>query len=129
MAVRALRYLAGNGQRTSDDIAEAVGSTAKFVPHVMSPLVAAGWVRSTRGPNGGYRLQGEAAMASVLDVIEAVEGPTANGQCVLQGTPCPAQEQCALHDAWTKARDALVDELDGVPVLKEGQHGDHTGTA
>lgn len=115
--MRVLRYLRGRGRRTSAEIAEAIGSTTKFVPHVMSPLVAAGWVDSTRGPHGGYSINDAAAQASVLAVIEAVEGPTVSGKCVLAGTPCPALERCSLHDAWSSARNALVEELNAIPVL------------
>jgi Rrf2 family protein len=126
LAVRALRYLRGTGRRTSGEIAAAIGSTVKFVPHVMGPLVASGWVDSARGPNGGYSLNDAAADASVLEVIEAVEGPTASGRCVLEGTPCPAEARCSLHDAWSSARSALVEELEAIPVLEEGAHGNNS---
>jgi Rrf2 family protein len=126
LAVRALRCLRGSGRQTSTEIAEAIGSTTKFVPHVMGPLVAAGWVDSARGPNGGYSLSEAATAASVLEVIEAVEGPTATGRCVLAGTPCPALSRCSLHDAWSSARSALVEELNAIPVLEEGAHGNNS---
>jgi Rrf2 family protein len=128
-AVRALRFLAGNGRRTAGEIADAIDSTARFVPHIMSPLVTAGWVDSARGPTGGYRLVEGAAAVSVLAVIEAVEGPTTDGRCVLRGTACPTASLCALHDAWTSARQALTEELDAIPVLKERIHGNNRRTA
>lgn len=121
LAVRTLRLLSDGSRRTAEQIASAVDSTPRFIPHVMSPLVAGGWVSSARGPTGGYKIETAAKQASILEVIEAVEGPTSNQQCVLRGTPCPAAEQCTLHDAWARARQALTKELDLIPVIQEGQ--------
>jgi len=117
LAVRALRLLREGERRTSDEIASALGSTPRFIPHVMGPLVNAGWVESARGPSGGYSITLAAADASMLEVIEAIEGPTDTGQCVLRGGPCPGAHLCSLHDAWTAARLALMKELEAIPAL------------
>ena len=52
----------------SADLADALGTTAGFVPQVMGPLVRAGWVRSDPGPTGGYRLTADLDELSVLQV-------------------------------------------------------------
>ena len=70
----------------------------------------------------------------MFDLIEAVEGPFEDGRCVLREAPCPAIEQCGLHNAWSRARRALIDELrqtrvvDGalpVPAGHQHQKGDN----
>ena len=48
---------------------------------------------------------------SVLDVIEAIEGPSDGGRCVLQDRPCGESGTCALHFPWTRARTQLLEEL------------------
>lgn len=48
---------------------------------------------------------------SLLDVIEAVEGPTADGVCVMNAGPCPAPG-CAIHEAWMAARADLLARLE-----------------
>lgn len=83
---------------------------------VMVPLVRQGWVDSAPGPTGGYRLTVDPADVSVLDVIEAVEGPTDSGRCVVAGGPCGPDRYCALHEAWTRARTLLADRLAGSSV-------------
>ena len=117
LALRALRALhsAATRLKTAPLAAEA-GTTASFLPQVMAPLVRSGWVDSEPGPRGGYLLAAPAWRISVLDLIEAVEGPTDAGRCVLRGGPCP-EAQCALHEAWAKARDALLMELARTPVV------------
>lgn len=116
LAVRALCRLAGNGRVKGSDLATSVGATKAFMPHVMTPLVQAGWVSSDPGPHGGYELAADLRDISMLALIEAIEGPTVDGRCVLRGGPCPAIEDCALHEAWVPARDALLDRLAATSV-------------
>ncbi len=117
LALRALRSLHASARRVkSTTLAADVGTTPAFLPQVMGPLVRHGWVDSEPGPRGGYRLVTVVGDISVLDLIEAVEGVTDTGRCVLRGGVCPA-EPCALHDAWAQARAALLRELAATPVV------------
>jgi len=97
-------------------LAAAIGTTTNYLPQVMKPLVAAGWVSATSGPRGGYVLATDIEQISILDVVEAVEGPTETGQCVLKDAPCPTVESCAFHSSWVRARDALINELGATPL-------------
>jgi Rrf2 family protein len=121
LAIRALRELSSRGDEDvtrGEELALATGTTKNYIPQVMSPLVQAGWVKSTTGPTGGYALATTTAEISLLQVIEAVEGPADDGQCVLKGTPCPDQGPCAMHEPWSRARSALLNELAGTPVAE-----------
>jgi Rrf2 family protein len=55
--------------------AQASQIPERFLLKLLLPLVSAGILRSVRGPGGGYRLAKPAAQVSVLDVIQAVDGP------------------------------------------------------
>jgi Rrf2 family protein len=132
LAVRALGELATTGGRCkSVDLAAALGTTTGFVPQVMGPLVKAGWVASDPGPTGGYRALVSLDTLSLLSVIEAVDGPTETGRCVVAERPCDAHDRCALHDAWGRARDELISTLDATPlssaVTRRGSRARHTG--
>jgi len=112
LAVRALTVLAdADGRVKGPDLAAALETTPGFVPQVLGPLVAAGWVRSDPGPTGGYRLNARLQDVSVLQVVEAVEGPTDLGRCVVADRPCGSRGQCALHVAWARARGELMTSL------------------
>lgn len=122
LAVRALRVLAqAPGRVKGPALAQSVGSTSGFVSQVLNPLVRQGWVRSDPGPAGGYTLVVELDSVSVLAVIEAIEGPTDSGRCVLADRSCNERGPCALHEPWSRARDHLLDELDGVSVAEAPQ--------
>lgn len=123
LAKRAIDALdrAGRGLK-GPDLAGRIGTTIHYLPHVMRPLVTSGWVTSEPGPAGGYRLDPSAQAGTMLELIEAVEGPIDDGKCVLHHAACPSPEPCALHETWSRARDVMAAELRAVPLL------DHTGT-
>ncbi|HZY90054.1 MAG TPA: Rrf2 family transcriptional regulator [Gemmataceae bacterium] len=77
-ALYALEYLAGRPPGppvASHHIAAARGIPERFVLKVLKPLVSAGLLLSLKGPNGGYRLARPAARITLLEVVEAVDGP------------------------------------------------------
>lgn len=117
LAVRAMQVLGDRATRwKSADLAEALDTTPGFVPQVMGPLVRAGWVRSVPGPTGGYETTGASGEISVLDVVEAVDGPTDDGRCVVSDRPCESTRPCILHVAWGRARRQLRASLGDQPV-------------
>jgi len=117
LAIRALKELDERGVTVkAADLAVATNSTNGFLPHVMAPLVKAGWVTSDPGRNGGYRLEVPTSTISVLDVIEAVEGSLPADVCVLRHGPCQADGPCSLHAAWSHARTSLLDTLAATAV-------------
>jgi len=120
LALSALKELEVNeGMMPRAELAERIGTTASFLAQVMSPVVQAGWVASERGPGGGYRLTDSAYDARVLDVIEAAEGPTIDGWCVMSSTRCSPTSPCVVHDVWVEARQVLIDGFRELPVLSQ----------
>ncbi|MDH4309850.1 MAG: Rrf2 family transcriptional regulator [Acidimicrobiia bacterium] len=111
LAVRAMCRLGRVGRAKGSELAKIAGTSQAFMAQVLAPLVQAGWVRSIPGPTGGYELEVDLHSVSMLDLIESIEGPTETGVCALRGGPCPGSDQCALHEAWSPARDALLDRL------------------
>ena len=116
LAVRALAVLGEGGQLKAADLARALDATPGYIPQVVGPLVKAGWVRSDPGPSGGYALAVAPDTVSVLDVVEAVDGPTDDGRCVVADVPCGHAGTCVLHFAWARARDELTRSLAAVTV-------------
>lgn len=115
LALHVLRAL-GDGISSADSIAGSIGTTTGYLPHVMAPLINSGWVTSTRGPNGGYRLEAAVDSLTMRDVVVAIEGPIEDTGCVLRGGPCPDDQACALHPAWEQVRGAIAAELGRLPV-------------
>ncbi len=114
-SVRAVIDLArhyGQGRRKAREIARVMDIPARYLPQLLAPLVHRGLLVATAGPDGGYALALDPASITVLEVIEAAEGPVESPRCVLRGGPCDWDETCPLHETWSRARDALAGELD-----------------
>jgi Rrf2 family protein len=117
LAVRALVVLAAEGARTkAGDLARELETTPGFIPQIVGPLVKRGWVRSEPGPRGGYSVAAGLDQLTLLDVIEAIDGPTDRGHCVVADRPCGGAPHCALHVAWGRARDELLGHLGNVSL-------------
>jgi Rrf2 family iron-sulfur cluster assembly transcriptional regulator len=112
LATRALLELSSTQQRLkAAELADRLDTSAGFLAQAMTPLVNRGWVRSDPGPTGGYTAVVEPGRVSVLEVIEAVEGPTETKRCVLEDRACSAGGNCALHVPWSRARSQFLAEL------------------
>lgn len=117
LAAQALVALSvAEGRMKSAELATRLDTTSGFVPQVVGPLVEREWVRSDPGPTGGYTALVSLDDVSVLDVIEAVDGPTDTGRCVVEGRPCAGRNTCSLHKAWSHARESLLAELRTTPI-------------
>ncbi|MCI0643102.1 MAG: Rrf2 family transcriptional regulator [Gemmataceae bacterium] len=77
-ALHAVAYMAiqkKDQPTASHIIAEKRGIPERFLLKVLKPLVSAQVLYSVKGPNGGYRLAKPANEITVLEVLEAVDGP------------------------------------------------------
>ena len=123
LAVQALALIGASDARwKSVDLAAELGTTTDFVPQIVGPLVKTGWLRSEPGPRGGYTSVVALDDVSVLQVIEAVDGPTDAGRCVVADRPCTAATPCTLHLAWASARPELLRILAETPVSASAAH-------
>ncbi len=92
------------------EIAERQAIPARFLEQVFAALRRAGLVRAVRGARGGFTLDGRAGSVSVLDIVEAVEGPLQPSVCdgVRNGV-CERSAICAAGGVWDRATKALRD--------------------
>jgi Rrf2 family protein len=87
-AVQALAYMVGHnedGSMASHHIAAARGIPERYLLKVLRPLVSAQLLLSLKGPRGGYRLARPATKITLLEVIEAVDGPIRGNAPLSQG--------------------------------------------
>jgi Rrf2 family protein len=110
----------GNERLTSRTLADRLDITPDYLTKIVAPLVRQGWVTSTTGPNGGYRLSTDLNSLCVLDLIEAVEGKVDREKCMHGDSRNPAPEWCSMHEPWVRARDALLHELEETPLALSG---------
>lgn len=92
---------------TTATIVREAAIPARFAAHVLATLVRAGLIGSKEGSGGGYRLARPASAISLLDLIEAADGPMRSTRCVVRGLSCSADAPCAVHPGWAAAQEAM----------------------
>jgi len=98
----------GEGPISARGIAERQGIPAKFLEQLLAAMRKAGLVSASRGAHGGFALTREPRLISVLEVVEALEGPLAPTSCD-GGQLCGRSGVCAAAAVWTRATEALRD--------------------
>jgi len=96
----------------------ATGVRGSFLSKVLQRLVHAGIVTSHRGTGGGFCLRPQAEKTTLLQLIEAVEGPTLLNRCLIEGLSCDRKPWCVVHPVWQRAQAALTDVLAAVTVAE-----------
>jgi Rrf2 family protein len=113
-AVRAVLYLAQleNGMRVStSQIASEQHIPITFLAKIVSQLSAAGVVRTTRGSRGGVTLAKPMSQISLLEVVEAIDGPMTLNDCTHDTSRCVMGDSCTVRVVWCDARNELVQRL------------------
>jgi Rrf2 family transcriptional regulator, iron-sulfur cluster assembly transcription factor len=125
-AVRVMLALArepGDGWLSVPTVSAAMAIPERFLPRVMVDLVHAGLVVGRRGRTGGYRLARSSAAISLLDIITAAEPEPELRTCILRGGPCGLDGRCAVHDAFSGARTAMLERLGGTTLEEVARRG------
>jgi len=114
-AVRAVLHLARNGDtRTATSvIAEEQKIPPSFLAKIISQLSIAGLLHTSRGARGGVTLARLPGEITLLEVIEAIDGPIQLNECVGDTGTCSFDDNCPLRPVWCEAQEQLVGRLKG----------------
>ena len=110
-AVRVMIHMAGlpAGSRASrSDLASAAQCPEQFLSKVLQSLTRAGLVVSHRGNTGGFELALQHRSASLLQIVEAVEGPIRLNLCLTGAHACERQSWCPANPIWAEAQSAMT---------------------
>jgi Rrf2 family protein len=113
-AIRAVRYLAKQGpnQRSATStVAQEMKIPPSFLAKIISQLSIAGLLHTSRGARGGVTLARDAKEISLLDVVEAIDGPILLNECVGDPADCVFSDDCLVHPIWVEAQESLVKRL------------------
>jgi len=113
-AVRAVLYLSqiGADQRAAtSQIAQEQQIPPSFLAKIVSQLSVAGLLQTSRGARGGVSLAKEPEQISLLEVVEAIDGPILLNECVSHAGVCSFGDTCAMRPVWCDAQLELVNRL------------------
>lgn len=114
-SLRVLIYAAvrGGERCLTSDVASAFGVSRHHVVKVVHRLQALGYLETTRGRTGGFRLAQAPGEIRVGDVVRRTEGTLALVECFArEQNTCPLAPACGLKGALRDAFDAFFDTLD-----------------
>ncbi len=113
-AVRAMVYLAQLGpeqKAATGQIAKEKSIPPSFLAKIVSQLSVAGLLQTSRGARGGVSLAKPAEAISLLDVVEAIDGPILLNDCVGESGNCDFDDNCPLKPVWCDAQKMLLEQL------------------
>ena len=100
----------GAGPVSAREIAERRAIPPRFLEQLFVSLRRAGIVTAVRGAHGGFVLTRDPSQITVLDVVEALEGPLTASVCDSEReTACVKSGSCAAAPVWARATRALRD--------------------
>lgn len=99
-------------------LAERAGLETPTVAKVLKPLAQAGLVEAFRGTNGGYRLARAPADISLIEIVEALEGPLGMTECSVHAGACGIEQSCGARANWRRINDVVADALRGVTLAE-----------
>ena len=98
------------------DVAKRQQISEKYLEQIISILNKAGFVKSVRGPAGGYSLKRKPEEYTVGMILRLTEGSLAPVDCVEDGADCGREDQCVTVMLWKKLNDAINSVVDNITL-------------
>jgi Rrf2 family protein len=118
-AIRAFVHLASAPEGRyvmAKKIAAAESIPAHFLAKILQQLARQGYLRSSKGPTGGFALKKQAGKISLFEVAVAVDGPNGYGRCLCGSPECSETSACGLYDGWSRVRSSIIRYLEGTSI-------------
>jgi Rrf2 family protein len=131
-ALRAMLYLSqleSNQRAATSQIAEEQHIPPSFLAKIISQLSIAGLIHTSRGARGGVSLARQPEEISVLEVVEAIDGPIALNECTDNPGGCPFGSDCPLRPLWCDTQAELVKRLRKTSFAQFALQAAETATA
>ncbi|MDD4877213.1 MAG: Rrf2 family transcriptional regulator [Dehalococcoidales bacterium] len=97
-------------------IAQKQQISLSYLEHLISPLIAGGIIRSTKGPKGGFYLARNPDKIKLSEAIKLLEGSVAPVECVNDPAICNRSEFCVTRDVWSEIKYAMENILDSTTL-------------
>ncbi len=120
----AMFYLAqhqGKGPQSLQNIA-ATGVPKQYLEQLLGNLRRAGLVSTVRGVQGGYQIAKPPGDISLLDIIDAMEGPIELSECMTDESCCDRSCACPVRKVWQRLTDSINHELACVTLQSMLEH-------
>jgi Rrf2 family protein len=113
-ALRAMIYLSRlepTQRAATSQIADIQHIPPSFLAKIISQLSIAGLIHTSRGARGGVSLARTPEEISILEVVEAIDGPITLNECTSASGTCQFGEECPMKPVWCDTQQELIDKL------------------
>ena len=97
-------------------IAKRQALSLTYLEHLVTPLIAAGFVRSVRGSRGGIALAKPPKEIKLIDVLQVLEGASYPVECIGDPSLCNRSGTCVTRDLWSEVQDAMNQVLENTTL-------------
>ncbi len=118
-AIRGMIYLARQPEGSVsllNDIAREVLAPKTFLAKIFQLLTKLNFIHSTRGAGGGFTIARSPDKITLLEIIEAVEGPINPNRCVSCDGHCEFKSTCKVHPVWYTIQSSIRTTLEGITL-------------
>lgn len=91
------------------EVAEAQDVPEKFLAKIFQGLTKAGIVKSHRGVKGGFALLKPPDVLTVMEVLEAIQGPYYIAKCLAGEEECEKTDSCSIRRLMELTQERIVD--------------------
>ena len=109
-------YQCGEEYISVSEVADRENIPYAFARSIQHDLVHAGLLKTIRGAHGGLALACDPKTTTVLDVLEALQGPLCSANCCMDPCECEKSQECEFNKVWREG-DRLLREYYGTVTL------------
>jgi len=111
-AIRALIFIAQQSKDGSKisikDIALGIDSPEHFIAKILQQLSRKGFVKSIKGPNGGFYMEEEELRITLADIVKEMDGDRLFNGCGLGLKECSESHPCPIHNDFKLIKENLL---------------------
>jgi len=118
-AIRGMVYLAMkpmDQMSLISEMASGIDVSQALLAKIFQNFSKVGLVKSYRGVGGGFLLGRPAEEISLLEIVEAVEGPIVLNRCLLRQGTCDRDAECTVHPVWKEVQEKMREILGKVTL-------------
>ena len=97
-------------------IAEEADIPSHFLAKILQQMARKGFLRSSKGPTGGFCLRMSATDLNLLQIVDSIDGLADFERCPAGMAECNDQAPCGMHDSWKALRGRIMDYLEQTTI-------------
>ncbi|MBI4873128.1 MAG: Rrf2 family transcriptional regulator [Acidobacteria bacterium] len=87
-----------------------------FLAKILQQLARKGFLRSSKGPTGGFSLRKPPGEITMMELVDAIDGLTDYRRCPGGMSECNDDQPCGMHDSWKALRDRIMEYLEHTTI-------------